>query len=179
MITLPIIIYALILGIVTSNWELTSAARQILPPDSYVLITAWIPGIFEEVAFRGYICGLIGQKYSRNYTIIISSILFGSVHYFNLLNGSDFVITTGQVGYSMFFGVLLAYVFFETGSLIPGIIVHYLIAGVGQFAVYSIFALDINPYVKSLYMSIGLGLLPALIGIQIIKIWKNQIIGTV
>ncbi|MHA1953988.1 MAG: CPBP family intramembrane glutamic endopeptidase, partial [Candidatus Heimdallarchaeaceae archaeon] len=50
------------------------------------LYRAIIPGIWEEVAFRGIVLVLLLKKYSKKTSIIINSILFGLFHLINLVN---------------------------------------------------------------------------------------------
>ena len=51
--------------------------------------------------------------------------LFGFFHYINLAYGADLISTLGQVAFTTFFGITLAYLFIKTKSLIPCIIAHY------------------------------------------------------
>jgi hypothetical protein len=48
------------------------------------------------------------------------------MHMFNLLNGADLVWVLGQVVYAFTIGLFYGYVFVQTRSLLPSMIVHYL-----------------------------------------------------
>lgn len=78
------------------------------------IITMTILGpIFEEVLFRGTVTKLLLQKYNPMKAIIISALIFGIFH----LNPAQ--IIPAFVG-----GLVLASLYYRTGSLIPGIILH-------------------------------------------------------
>ncbi|MFX1274728.1 MAG: type II CAAX prenyl endopeptidase Rce1 family protein [Promethearchaeota archaeon] len=99
-------------------------------------IIALIPGIWEEIAFRGVMLPMLLKKYNQKRAIVINSIIFGSYHIFNVLTllflGSNWVYVIFQVIYASFFGMAFAYIYIKTNSLLPGIILHYLIDSVGQ-----------------------------------------------
>ncbi|MHA1219386.1 MAG: CPBP family intramembrane glutamic endopeptidase, partial [Candidatus Heimdallarchaeaceae archaeon] len=100
---------------------------------------ALAPGIWEEVAFRGVIFALLLKKYSQKKTIIINGVMFGLFHLINLVSlffmfGYETEIILRlvysvlfQVIYTIAIGILLAYLYSKTKSLISVIIIHYLI----------------------------------------------------
>ena len=133
----------------------------------FLFILMLIPGIWEEVSFRGVMMTLNMRKYSRTTVIIVVSLLFGFFHYFNLLGGSDLIATTLQVIWAAFFGFLLGYLFIKTKSLIPSIILHYLVNTVGQLFVPVSFDSMIN---LSLFAVLGLGILPVGFGMILVKL---------
>jgi len=123
------------------------------------LYTSLIPGIFEEIAFRGVILALLLKKYKTNLAlllkkyktnevIIYSSVLFSSFHLVNLLNvffqpkgsffSSGLSIINGvafQLIYTLAMGFFFAYLTIKSKSLLPVIISHYLIDGFGSLPV--------------------------------------------
>jgi membrane protease YdiL (CAAX protease family) len=121
-----------------------------------------IPGIWEEVSFRGVISTLNLRKYSRTTVLIVVSILFGLFHFFNLLSGSSFIQTGIQVIYAATLGFLFGYLFIKTKSLIPSIILHYLINSLGQLFTYVIFDSIVD---QVLFAIIGVGLIPTVLGV--------------
>ncbi|MBY8980084.1 MAG: CPBP family intramembrane metalloprotease [Candidatus Lokiarchaeota archaeon] len=133
----------------------------------FLFILMLIPGIWEEVSFRGVMMTLNMRKYSRTTVIIVVSLLFGFFHYFNLLGGSDLFATTLQVIWAALFGFLLGYLFIKTKSLIPSIILHYLVNTVGQLFVPVSFDSMIN---LSLFAVLGLGILPVVFGMILVKL---------
>ena len=59
------------------------------PPDLsdlgwFVIVFALLPGVWEEVAFRGVMVKLLLKKYSQKTTILVSGILFGIFHFATL-----------------------------------------------------------------------------------------------
>jgi membrane protease YdiL (CAAX protease family) len=58
-----------------------------------------VPGIWEEIAFRGVILTLLLKKYSEKKSIIINGLLFGGVHFINIIQGADVVSTIIQMVY--------------------------------------------------------------------------------
>jgi len=137
------------------------------------------PGIWEEVAFRGVMIPMLLKKYSKITGIIISSIFFGLAHAFNainvLLSGGNIITVLFQVIYTFFLGLLLGYLFIKTNSLIPSIIVHYLINTVGL--ILSITQID-TVIQLMIFMIVFIGILPTIIDILFIRIisknWNSK-----
>jgi len=140
----------------------------------FLFILMLIPGIWEEVSFRGVISTLNLRKYSRTTVLIVVSILFGLFHFFNLFNiimFEDpflFLVSTGlQVIYTSLLGFLFGYLFIKTKSLIPSIILHYLINSLGQLFTYVMFDSIID---SVLFAIIGVGIIPSVLGILLVKL---------
>lgn len=60
--------------------------NQILPPTSWSLLFMLIPGIFEELAFRGVFLPIMLKKYSKTRDVLFNSLLFGAFHFCNLIS---------------------------------------------------------------------------------------------
>ncbi|NVM19621.1 MAG: CPBP family intramembrane metalloprotease [Candidatus Lokiarchaeota archaeon] len=133
----------------------------------FLFIIMLIPGIWEEISFRGVISTLNLRKYSRTTVLILVSILFGLFHFFNLLAGSSLVLTGVQVVYAALLGFLMGYLFIKTKSLIPSIILHYLIDSLGQLFTYVIFDSMVD---LVLFAIIGVGIVPSILGMLLVKI---------
>ena len=133
----------------------------------FLFIYMLIPGIWEEVSFRGVMMKLNMRKYSQRTVLIVVSILFGLFHYFNLLAGNDLVITGVQVIYAALLGFLFGYLFIKTKSLIPSIILHYLIDSLGQLFTYVQFDSIVD---LALFAIIGVGIIPSVLGILLVKL---------
>jgi len=133
----------------------------------FLFVVMLIPGIWEEVSFRGVISTLNLRKYSRTTVLIVVSILFGLFHFFNLLAGNPLVITGIQVIYAALLGFLFGYLFIKTKSLIPSIILHYLIDSLGQLFTYVSFDSMID---LVLFAIIGVGIIPSVLGILLVKL---------
>jgi membrane protease YdiL (CAAX protease family) len=133
----------------------------------FLFILMLIPGIWEEVSFRGVMITLNMRKYSRTTVFIIVSLLFGLFHYFNLLGGADLFATNIQVIWAALFGFLLGYLFIKTKSLIPSIILHYLVNTLGQLFIPASFD---NTIQLILFAILGLGILPTVFGMILVKL---------
>jgi membrane protease YdiL (CAAX protease family) len=141
----------------------------------FLFILMLIPGIWEEISFRGVITTLNLRKYSQRTVLIIISIIFGLFHSFNLLapilsgtlSESFFFSTWLQVIYASLFGFVFGYLFIKTKSLIPSIIAHYLINSLGQLFTYIEFSSYLN---FALFTIVGVGIIPTVLGILLVKL---------
>lgn len=90
----------------------------------FVLVLALVPGLWEELAFRGLILSNLQDRYRPWIAIVISSMLFGLFHISNLLlRGPDEVIMEMIMAAAV--SVAWGYVVLKTGSVIPAITSHY------------------------------------------------------
>lgn len=96
-----------------------------LPPRSWGLLTS-LPSAFEEVAFRGILLTVFLNRYTKRKSIAFSALGFGLIHVLNLLMGREPVWVLGQVVWAFTIGLFYGYIFTETGSLLPSMIVHFL-----------------------------------------------------
>ena len=80
-----------------------------------VIAICVIPGIFEEIGFRGILQSQLLTAVSVKKAICISAFLFALVH-FNILN----------LPYLFVLGVLLGWVSWKTKSVYPSILIHFL-----------------------------------------------------
>ena len=71
--------------------------------------------VFEEMLFRGIIQGGASREYGPMKAILVASAIFGLVH-----------LVPQQVVNAFFCGIIMGYVYYRTGSLIPVIIIHLL-----------------------------------------------------
>jgi len=134
------------------------------------------PGLWEEVAFRGVVIPLLSRKYNKLLTILISGVIFGLAHAFNivgvLLSGGNHLLTLFQVIYSTLIGFSMGYMYLKTKSLLPSIIYHYLIDTVGL--------IFLNVYIENIvlvgvFLIIFLGVIPSILSIGLTKLvfWKD------
>ena len=158
---------------------------------------ALAPGIWEEVAFRGVVFALLLKKYSQKKTIIINGVMFGLFHLLNLtslffLRGYETELILGfvysilfQVIYTIAIGILLAYLYSKTKSLISVIIIHYLIDAFITFLTLVIYFPETtmtDTVIRLLMMTtLGIGIVPCAVGCLIIyfvyKKWPNKTEG--
>ena len=78
-----------------------------------LFMTAVLPGFCEEFTHRGLI--FYGYRDSGFKAVIVSAVLFSLMHQ-----------NIRQTGYTFFDGLVIALLFYYTGSIWPGIIVHFL-----------------------------------------------------
>ena len=69
--------------------------------------------ISEELLFRGYILDSINRIHGKWPAILLSSLLFGLVHF------DPYIIGMATIG-----GVIYGWIRIRAGSLIPGIVAH-------------------------------------------------------
>jgi len=134
------------------------------------------PGLWEEVAFRGVVIPLFSKRYKRIFTILISGVIFGLGHAFNiigvLLAGGDHIYTLFQVIYSTLLGFSMGYMYLKSKSLLPSIIFHYLIDTVG-LAFLNVYPENI--VLVGVFLIVFLGVIPAILNIGLTKLvfWKD------
>jgi len=132
----------------------------------FLFVIMLIPGIWEEVAFRGVILNLQLRKYSKLTVIFLNGIIFGLFHFVNLL-AQDLFLTVLQVIYASCLGISFAYMFIKTNSLLPSILVHYLINSVGQFFL----TIEIQNKVNlALFAIFGVGVIPMILIMILVKL---------
>ncbi|MHA2164984.1 MAG: CPBP family intramembrane glutamic endopeptidase [Candidatus Hodarchaeales archaeon] len=157
-----VVLIALLLGVFNPNFSL------LVDPDYenglgwFIFIFALIPGIWEEIAFRGIILSLLLSKYSVRKAMIIDGFLFSLFHVFNfLILGQDLLSVLLQSFAAIFVGISLAYLVIKTDSLLPAIIIHYSI-DVTLFISGFIFNLTDNTS-SSIFAIFSLIILPPLV----------------
>jgi sodium transport system permease protein len=81
---------------------------------SIILLMALVPAICEELAYRGFIFGGLVRQNGQFRAVVVTSIMFGISH--------------GIVQQSIcatFMGLMLGWVALRTGSVLPGILIHF------------------------------------------------------
>lgn len=91
-----------------------------------LLTSAVLPGIFEEINYRGLGSEMLEDVEDEKTKIVLIAVLFALGHQF-----------IGQTGYAFVAGLILAYLFVKTRSIIPGMIVHFMNNAVSVFTQYS------------------------------------------
>jgi ABC-2 type transport system permease protein/sodium transport system permease protein len=101
--------------------EQVRAARAMLEaweelPLGLILATmALVPGIFEELAFRGFLFASLRHVLTSDRTVLVSALVFGLFHE---------VLTPGRFLASTFLGLVLGWVRLRSGSVVPCMVVH-------------------------------------------------------
>lgn len=88
-------------------------------------------GIFEECVFRGILFPVLLERFPKNkkgllYGFVLSSIIFGLFHLFNLLGGAGLGETLLQVCYSALIGGLCAFALIKTKNILCLAAIHAL-----------------------------------------------------
>jgi sodium transport system permease protein len=98
--------------------QLEGLMRRIGDPATALLLLAVIPAICEEIAFRGYILSGLERVYRPRSAIVLSALLFGFLHVLLSLFQQLFNATL--------LGLVLGLLAYRSGSLVPGILFHFL-----------------------------------------------------
>lgn len=99
------------------------------------ILSMFFVGFLEEMIFRGFLYNAM-IKNSVKSAIIVSSVTFGIGHIVNLINGSGVELLPNllQVIYAIAIGFAFVMIYYKTKSLLPCIITHGILNGLGTFA---------------------------------------------
>lgn len=92
----------------------------------FVGINTLMVGIGEELGFRGVLFSGALSKFSVLGAIVFTTVVFGSVHALNGFLTGDFVGSSVQAVAAGMSGLWFIAILIRTGSIIPGMIVHFL-----------------------------------------------------
>lgn len=95
-----------------------SAIEEFLKFDNLylsIIVTAFLPAIFEELLFRGVIFNSFNKKFNPLVAAIVSALIFG-IYHMNWLQGI----------FAFILGMSLAYVYLKTNTLFIPIILHFI-----------------------------------------------------
>ena len=86
-------------------------------------------GFFEELAFRGCIFTVVLEKMKRNtfgvfISILISSAIFGAIHFVNVLAGGSVGAVILQMGYSFLIGGMCSVILVRTSNIWYCVLLH-------------------------------------------------------
>jgi len=121
------IMAALIVGLaLVFGVRLGDPASALASPGWFILVLALVPGLWEELAFRGLILSTLQDRYRAWTAILITSLLFGLFHISDLLLRSPDQVVLRMI-MAAAVSVAWGYAVIKTGSLIPAIVSHYCI----------------------------------------------------
>ncbi len=143
------------------NIEDILASWQQVPLWVIVLCLGVVPGVCEEIFFRGFLFNGLKRQFNPIATILVSAVLFGIFHV--VLSGGA---APERVLPSTLMGVLLGWLTFQSGSVIPAIILHALhnstlliiVHSKGLLAEWNIGQLEQN-HLPTLWLAISAALL--------------------
>ena len=128
-------ILSLSMGIFEGNLATITAAPDIRPDPDIIgwgyFILALVPGIWEELAFRGLVQSKFQRVTSPKVTVTLSALFFGAFHLVLLLTQRPGQVFP-KVIMAFLFGLGWGFMALRTGSVVPGMIAHYLVDAVGQ-----------------------------------------------
>jgi membrane protease YdiL (CAAX protease family) len=123
----------ILLGLLITTLTLSSILLASLMTGHFVLDWSTVPwlrwikgltrGIWEEVFFRGIILVLFMRQYPKRKAVFFATFLFAVIHLNPLALNLHMVVDVISI---FFMGLLFTYLVLKTGSLLPGIVSHYL-----------------------------------------------------
>jgi membrane protease YdiL (CAAX protease family) len=108
-----------------------------LRPDPDVIgwgyfLLALVPGIWEELAFRGLIQHKLRARFSIPLSILLSATFFGLYHFSNLLTQAPSQVIGGVI-MAFAFGLAWGVMAVRSRSVVPAMLSHYLVDATGSF----------------------------------------------
>jgi membrane protease YdiL (CAAX protease family) len=127
--TLSLLAFILIVVGLSLGRGVFSADLGVLVDDDnwLILLAALIPGIWEELAFRGVVLSSLQRRFSPRTALVLSSVLFGLFHFSNLLTWEEAGSVVAGVIAATALGIGWGYVAIKTNSVIPAIFLHYVV----------------------------------------------------
>lgn len=101
-------------------------------------INALFTGLLEEITFRGMVLPLLISNYAATKhtffkAIFLTSLLFGTVHFINVINHPENIQgVISQVIFAIGIGFYLAALLLRTGNILVPVTIHFLINFVGS-----------------------------------------------
>ena len=92
---------------------------------------ALVPGIWEELAFRGLLLSKLRARFSNTAAILLSAVFFGLFHFTNLLTQAPSQVIGGVI-MALFFGIAWGVMTVRSRSVVPAMLSHYLVDAMGQ-----------------------------------------------
>jgi membrane protease YdiL (CAAX protease family) len=100
--------------------EITQIMSQLKTPVGFVVAGVFVAPLTEELFFRGFLFGGLEQRYGWKKALLVSSLIFSLFH----LNLASLVPT-------FILGAIFAYLYHQSKSIWPGMILHFLTNAVG------------------------------------------------
>ncbi len=100
-----------------NHLDMTYTTNTPLENVIYFLRVALLPALVEEFMFRGIILHKL-RAFGDGFAVLLSSLMFGLIHG-NLV----------QIPFAFIVGLALGFAVVKTGSIIPSIIIHFLVNG--------------------------------------------------
>ncbi len=111
-------------SIILSILFLLTTVFMLIIPGTLIENNAWLwniqPPLVEELLFRGIIPALLCVKFKKVPSFIISVVLFALIHIMGVGGIQQLLVST-------VFGIIFMLIVFQTKSIIPTIIFHYIV----------------------------------------------------
>jgi membrane protease YdiL (CAAX protease family) len=122
-----VILVALVIGLGASAGAL-AASPDFWAEDSrwFMAILAIVPGIWEELAFRGLMLTNLQQSFSPWRAVFLTGGFFGLMHFTNLAFREPQQVVF-EVIMATILGIAWGYLTVKTGSVVPAMALHYLV----------------------------------------------------
>jgi len=126
---------SLVMGIFKGDLSTVFSIPE-LRPDADVIgwgyfLLALVPGIWEELAYRGLIQSRLRQVFTTRVSITLSAVFFALFHFSNLVFQPLSLVVPGVV-MAFFFGLGWGWLTVRSRSVVPAMISHYLVDALGQ-----------------------------------------------
>ncbi len=114
-----------------------SNARQMInkmreaSPLLLLAVFALTPAVIEELCFRGYLFSALQDVFTPRRTILVTAVLFGLFH---VLTGS--VLLVERFIPSTLMGLIIGWVAYRSGSVLPGMVIHFVHNGLLNLVLY-------------------------------------------
>lgn len=89
-----------------------------------IIVTTLFVGVSEELMFRGILLPALVEKRGKKLAVIISSVVFGLLHFVNILGGLPTKDMLNQMMLTYLVGIVFAFVFIKTNNLLLLMIYH-------------------------------------------------------
>lgn len=132
-----IVVFLSELGVATINNSQLQLAKELIerfrqaPLPLVLLAISVLPGLCEEFCFRGYLYRALEPRLSTAQTVIATGVIFGLFH----LVAVDH-LAIERLGPTMFLGLILGWIRSQTGSILPGMVLHITHNGLIALAMY-------------------------------------------
>ena len=103
----------------SSIWQIVGVSHLLV----LLLVTLFV-GIFEECLFRGILFRGAGTKFGPLTVVLITAVIFGSMHYVNFIGGQALGETTVQVIHAAIAGFMYGMLRLMIGAIWPVILLH-------------------------------------------------------
>lgn len=130
-------------------------------PFGILSITLLAP-VLEELLFRAAIQSELQLKYKPWIAILISSLLFGVVH-----------LNPAQIPFAFMLGMMFGWLYYRTGSLLPGIVGHVLNNSIATVNMYLYGTTTIEEQMQS-STAMWLWALAALVALVMAAVWLDR-----